>query len=388
MRNPLLSLTRSAPFWRNVKFLRFAFQVFVLLVVGLILYWLWGNYQTNVARSSIPTDFRFLDNPANFTIPGNDFDQSQPVRSAFAEGFYNTLRVAIVGILLATLLGTLVGIGRLSKNFMVRKLAEAFVEIIRNLPLLVLLTFMNLAVVLQTFPRIEEAWTPLDVMVISNRGIAIPWFIGSATNLAGIFALALVIAYLVKRVRMSYSDRTGKPANDILFALITFLAIVVFAWIALGFSFELPYVDDRATAGGLRLDPSFFALLVALVLYTSSQVAEIVRGSILAVNKGQGEAADALALSASQKMRIVILPQAFRIAMPALGNQYLNLIKNSSLGASISYFELTQVAQITVGNGSPAVPAFTLTLLVYLSISLVTSFVVNYFNRKLELVER
>ena len=388
MRNPLLSLTRSAPFWRNVKFLRFAFQVFVLLVVGLILYWLWGNYQTNVARSSIPTDFRFLDNPANFTIPGNDFDQSQPVRSAFAEGFYNTLRVAIVGILLATLLGTLVGIGRLSKNFMVRKLAEAFVEIIRNLPLLVLLTFMNLAVVLQTFPRIEEAWTPLDVMVISNRGIAIPWFIGSATNLAGVFALALVIAYLVKRVRMSYSDRTGKPANDILFALITFLAIVVFAWIALGFSFELPYVDDRATAGGLRLDPSFFALLVALVLYTSSQVAEIVRGSILAVNKGQGEAADALALSASQKMRIVILPQAFRIAMPALGNQYLNLIKNSSLGASISYFELTQVAQITVGNGSPAVPAFTLTLLVYLSISWVTSFVVNYFNRKLELVER
>ena len=388
MKNPLLSLTRSTPFWRNVKFLRIVFQLLVLLVVGFLLYWLWGNYQTNVARSSIPTDLRFLENPANFTIPGSDFDQSQPVRSAFVEGFYNTLRVAFVGILLATLLGTIVGIGRLSKNFMVRKLAEAFVEIIRNLPLLVLLTFMNLAVVLQTFPRIEEAWTPLDVMVISNRGIAIPWFIGSATNLAAVIALALVIAYLVKRVRMNYSDRTGKPAKDIVFALLTFFTIVVGAWILLGFSFELPYVDDRATAGGLRLDPSFFALLVALVLYTSSQVAEIVRGSILAVNKGQGEAADALALSSSQKMRIVILPQAFRIAMPALGNQYLNLIKNSSLGASISYFELTQVAQITVGNGSPAVPAFTLTLLVYLSISLVTSLIVNYFNRRLELVER
>ena len=388
MKNPLLSLTRSTPFWRNVKFLRIVFQLLVLLVVGFLLYWLWGNYQTNVARSSIPTDLRFLENPANFTIPGSDFDQSQPVRSAFVEGFYNTLRVAFVGILLATLLGTIVGIGRLSKNFMVRKLAEAFVEIIRNLPLLVLLTFMNLAVVLQTFPRIEEAWTPLDVMVISNRGIAIPWFIGSATNLAAVFALALVIAYLVKRVRMNYSDRTGKPAKDIVFALLTFFTIVVGAWILLGFSFELPYVDARATSGGLRLDPSFFALLVALVLYTSSQVAEIVRGSILAVNKGQGEAADALALSSSQKMRIVILPQAFRIAMPALGNQYLNLIKNSSLGASISYFELTQVAQITVGNGSPAVPAFTLTLLVYLSISLVTSLIVNYFNRRLELVER
>ncbi|MEY2900590.1 MAG: hypothetical protein RL247_756, partial [Actinomycetota bacterium] len=138
----------------------------------------------------------------------------------------------------------------------------------------------------------------------------------------------------------------------------------------------------------LRLDPSFFALLVTLVIYTSSHIAEIVRGSILAVPKGQGEAADALALKPSTKMRLVILPQAFRVALPAIGNQSLNLIKNSSLGAAISYFELTQVAQITVGNGSPAVPAFTLTLLVYLSISLVTSLIINIFNRRLALVER
>jgi general L-amino acid transport system permease protein len=136
------------------------------------------------------------------------------------------------------------------------------------------------------------------------------------------------------------------------------------------------------------MDPSFFALIVALVLYTSSHIAEIVRGSIQAVHKGQGEAADALALSPGQKMRIIILPQAFRIAMPSIGNQYLNLIKNSSLGATISYFELTQIAQITVGNGSPAVPAFTLTLMIYLSISLATSLIVNFFNRRLALVER
>jgi general L-amino acid transport system permease protein len=128
--------------------------------------------------------------------------------------------------------------------------------------------------------------------------------------------------------------------------------------------------------------------LVTLVIYTSSHIAEIVRGSIMAVPRGQGEAADALALKPGVKMRLVILPQAFRIAMPAVGNQYLNLIKNSSLGATISYFELTQIAQITVGNGSPAVPAFTLTLLVYLAISLITSVVVNFFNRRLALVER
>jgi general L-amino acid transport system permease protein len=356
----------------------------VLAIFG----WLWNNYQINVARSSVPTSFDFLDNPASFTIPGSDFDQSQPVRTAFIEGFLNTLRVAFVGIVLATLLGTIVGIGRLAKNYLVRKLAAAFVETIRNLPLLVLLTFMNLAVVLQAFPRIEEAWTPLDVAVISNRGIALPWFVGSGMNLAAVALLAMVLAFLIRKLRQRYSDRTGKPARDLLFGFATFVITVLASWFFLGYGIEFPVVDDRATVGGIRLDPSFFALLVALVLYTASQIAEIVRGSILAVPKGQGEAADALALSGVQKMRIVILPQAFRIAMPALGNQYLNLIKNSSLGASISYFELTQIAQITVGNGSPAVPAFTLTLLVYLSISLLTSLVVNFFNRRLELVER
>jgi general L-amino acid transport system permease protein len=216
----------------------------------------------------------------------------------------------------------------------------------------------------------------------------VPWFLGSGLNLAAVIALAFVLAMLVRFMRIRASDKTGKPSRDILFASITFVVVIAIAWVALGYSLELPFVEGRGTTGGLRLDPSFFALLVALVIYTSSHIAEIVRGSILAVPKGQGEAADALALNGYQKMQIVILPQAFRVAMPALGNQYLNLIKNSSLGATISYFELTQIAQITVGNGSPAVPAFTLTLLVYLAISLVTSLVVNFFNRRLALVER
>jgi len=384
----LPSAPQKVPLWRDVRVLRWAFQLAILALVIAIGFWLYGNYQVNVSRSNIPTNLKFLENPASFTIPGNDFDQSQPVRVAFIEGFKNTLRVAFVGILLATLLGTLVGMARLAKNFLIRTLAAAYVEIVRNLPLLVLLTFMNLAVVLQTFPRIEEAWTPLDVLVISNRGIAIPWFIGSGVTLASFALLALVIAGLVRAVRLRYSDRTGKPARDMLYAVVAFAVVVAGVWIGFGYSLELPFVDGRGTTGGLRLDPSFFALLVALVIYTSSHIAEIVRGSILAVPKGQGEAADALALSGYQKMRIVILPQAFRVAMPALGNQYLNLIKNSSLGATISYFELTQIAQITVGNGSPAVPAFTLTLLVYLSISLITSLIVNFFNRKLALVER
>ena len=384
----LPSAPTRVPFWRDVRVLRWAFQLVVLALVFALLFWLYGNYQANVAKSSIPTNLRFLDNPSNFTIPGNDLDQSAPVRDAFYHGFLNTLQVAIAGIVFATILGTLVGIARLSKNFLVRTIAAAYVEVIRNIPLLLLLTFMNLAVVLQTFPRIEEAWLPLDLFVISNRGIAIPWFVGSTPILLAVGAAAILAAWATGKIRARISDATGKPARAGLYAFAVFALITVFGWLALGYTVTFPFVDDRATDGGFRLDPSFFALLVTLVIYTSSHIAEIVRGSIMAVPRGQGEAADALALKPGVKMRLVILPQAFRIAMPAVGNQYLNLIKNSSLGATISYFELTQIAQITVGNGSPAVPAFTLTLLVYLAISLITSVIVNFFNRRLALVER
>lgn len=384
----LPSAPAKVPIWRDVRVLRWLFQIAVLAVVGLIIYWIWGNYQTNIERSSVQTDLRFLDNPASFTIPGNDFDQSSPVRAAFVQGFLNTIQVALVGIFFATILGTLVGIARLSKNLVVRSIAAAYVEVIRNLPLLLLLTFMNLAVVLQTFPRIEDAWKPLDLFVISNRGLAIPWFEGSAGQLGLMVLGGIVLAFVVVKLEKARADRVGRPSRGLLLGTLALALVPVIGWITLGYTWTLPFVDGRGTSGGLRLDPSFFALIVALVVYTSSHIAEIVRGSILAVPRGQGEAADALALSNSQKMRIIILPQAFRVAMPALGNQYLNLIKNSSLGATISYFELTQIAQITVGNGSPAVPAFTLTLLVYLAISLFTSLFVNYFNRRLALVER
>ena len=386
--SPLTGVSAKTPFWRDVRVLKWVFQLVVLGVVIGVIFWLYSNYQINVQKSKIPTDLRFLDNPANFTFPGQDFDQSSPVRAAFIQGFYNTLRVSIVGILLAIFIGTLVGMARLSKNFLVSTVAGAYVEVLRNLPLLLLLTFMNLAVVLQTFPRIEDAWKPLDLFVVSNRGIAIPWFEGSGMALLGAIAAGLIAWWLVSWWRNRLSDKTGRPSRALLFGFISFVVVTVGAWIILGYQWTLPVVEDRGTLGGLRLDPSFFALLVTLVIYTSSHIAEIVRGSILAVPKGQGEAADALALTNAKKMRLVILPQAFRVALPAIGNQSLNLIKNSSLGAAISYFELTQVAQITVGNGSPAVPAFTLTLLVYLAISLVTSLIINIFNRRLALVER
>ncbi len=377
------------PLWRNVKVLSWAFQLVVFALVAAVLLWLWGNYRENVASSGIPTDFGFLDNPANFEIPGNDFNQRQPVRDVYFEGFVNTLRVSVVGIVLATVLGTLIGIARLSTNWVVRRLSTVYVEVIRNVPLLILLTFVFLGVVLQALPTIQAAWVPAGVMVLSNRGIGVPWYQdGSGYQLALLALVGLTGWWLIARWRTAVSERTGTPSHAGLLGGGFFVAVVVIGWFALGFSLTTPEVTGRQITGGIRVDPSYFALLIALVVYTASHIAEIVRGSIQAVPRGQDEAAQALALSPFQRMWNVVLPQAMRIAIPPLGNQYLNLIKNSSLGAGFAYFELTNVTRVSVGNGSPAVPAFTLTLAIYVGLSLLTSMLVNIANRRFELVER
>lgn len=377
------------PFYRNVKFLAWAFQIVVFFIVLAILLWLWSNYLTNTAASGIPTSFDFLSNPASFDIPGADFSETESVRNAYVVGLLNTIRISVVGIILATILGILIGIGRLSQNWIVRKLSTVYIETIRNIPLLLIMTFTFLGLILQVLPRIENAWVPLGWMVFSNRGIGVPWYEDtSGLGLFLIFAVGAVGWWVLARWRQSVADRTGKPSHALLIGGGFFIVVLVVGWILLGGSLTLPMVDGLQIAGGIRVDPSYFAVLVALVIYTASHIAEIVRGSIQAVPKGQGEAGSALALSAYQRMSKIILPQAMRIAIPPLGNQYLNLIKNSSLGAAFSYFELTNITQITVGNGSPAVPAFTLALAFYIVLSLITSFFVNVANRRFKLVER
>lgn len=384
-----VAVSDRPPFWRDVRVLQWVFQIAVLAVTFLILYWLYDNYRTNSAEQNIPTDLGFLDNPASFTIPGNPMSPSAPVRDAFAQGVLNTLRVALVGVVLATILGTLIGIARLSTNWVVNRMAAAYVEAVRNIPLYIFLLYGNLVLVLGVFPRIENAWEPFGLAVISVRGLAVPWYEdGGGWGIVSLLVIALVAGWLVSRWRHSVADRTGQLARGGLWSGVVVVAILVIGFLALGYSVTTPTVEGRRTAGGIRIDPSFFALLFALVVYTASHIAEIVRGSIQAVPKGQGEAASALALSGFQRLWYIVLPQAFRIAIPPLGNQYLNLIKNSSLGAAIGYAELTLVAKITVGNGSPAVPAFALTMVIYLVISVVMSFLVNMANRRLALEAR
>ena len=380
---------QRTPFYRNVKVLSWAFQLVVFFIVLAFLFWLWSIFQEKTQTSGIPTSFDYLGQPSSFDIPGAEFSQAEPVRNAYVVGVLNTIRVSVVGIILATILGILIGIGRLSSNYVVSKLSAVYVEVIRNLPLLVIMTFTFLGVVLQILPRIEEAWDVGGWFIFTNRGIGLPWYQDvSGLALVVVFLIGAVGWWLLARWRRSVSERTGAPARSLLWGGGFFVLTVVIGWSVLGTTVTLPEVDGRQLAGGIRVDPSYFAVLIALVIYTASHIAEIVRGSIQAVPKGQGEAATALALKGGQRMTLIILPQAMRIAIPPLGNQYLNLIKNSSLGAAFSYFELTQVAQITVGNGSPAVPAFALALLFYVILSLITSSLVNVANRRFKLVER
>jgi general L-amino acid transport system permease protein len=365
-----------------------AFQLAVLAVVLLIVGVLVGNVRANSERLGIPTGFGYLDRPAQFPIPDSDFRQTQPIRDAVAEGFFNTLRVSLVGIVLATVLGTLVGIARLSGNWLVRSAARVFVEALRNIPLLLLIIFAYLSVALTTFPRIERAWEPWGVAVISNRGVNLPWFEGPAWPLLLAAVGACVLTWLVARWRRSVADRTGVDALPALWAAPVVVVVLAGAWLLGGLPLSVPDLDGRRIAGGIRMSPEYFAILFALVIYTASHIAEIVRGSIQAVDRGQTEAAEAVALSAGQRLWYVVLPQAFRIAVPPIGNQYLNLAKNSTLGAVVSYFELAQVTSISVGNGAPAVPSYLLTLAMFVILSLALSAVVNVVNRRLALVER
>lgn len=382
------AVTSRVPLWRNVNVLKWAAQMVVVAIVVAIVIWLYGNYTENASRQNIPTSFDFLDNPAAFQITGNSLSQSAPVRDAMVQGLLNTLRVSIVGIIAATVLGTVIGIGRLSTNWIVRKLAAVYVEAVRNIPLALFLTASVLVVVLGVFPQITDAWDLAGLAIVSNRGVAVAWYQGSGFGLLLILGLGALAWYLVAKWRGRVADRTGNLPRSGLWGLGAFVIVVAVGWGVFGYSYTLPIVEGRGTAGGIRVDPSFFALFLALTIYTASHVAEIVRGSIQAVPRGQGEAADAVALSGFQRMWYIILPQAMRIAIPPIGNQYLNLIKNSSLGAAIGYYDLTLVAQTTVGNGSPAVPVFFLTMAVYICISLVVSALVNVANRRMMVVER
>ena len=383
--------TRRPPLWRNVRVLRIAFQaVFLVVVVGLLLFLL-DNVIYNLDRLGFPTGFDYLNQQAGFAIPDSDFRSSQSLRDALVVGFQNTLKVALLGIVFATLLGVTIGVARLSTNWLVRRAAAIYVETFRNIPVLLIILFWYLGVILR-LPPIRDAVEVLDVFAISNRGIVIPWFdkIGAAAAFGVVALVALAAAIAVWAWRTRRFDRTGQPHRRVLWAGGVLLLVLTVGFFLGGrpWTVDTPEVGALATSGGFRLAPEYAALLLALSLYTASHIAEIVRGSILSVPRGQSEAADAVGLSGFQRLRYVVLPQAFRISIPPTANQYLNLVKNSSLGVAISYYEVTKVTQVSIAQSAPAVQAIVILMGIYLVISLSIALVTNLVNRRLTLKGR
>ena len=371
--------------------LRIAFQVLFLLLVGGAVLYVLNNLSTNMERLGIRTDFRHLRQQAGFAIPDSEFLSSETMFAALVEGAKNTAKVAFLGIVLATILGVLVGVARLSTNWLVRRAAALFVETLRNIPVLLIILFWYLGVVLQLQP-LEEGSDWGGVLSVSNRGLVLPW--AEQTGGLGVFlavlAVAVAAAASVWIWRTRRFDRTGEPHRRVLWAsgIILLGAIVAFFAGGQPLAGSLPEQERFGTVGGFRLGPEFGALLIALVLYTASHIAEIVRGSILAVQRGQSEAANALGLTGFQRLRYVVLPQAFRISVPPVANQYLNLTKNSSLGIAIGFYELTRVTRIEIGQGAPAPQATFVLMLFYLGFSLFIALVTNLVNRRLAIKGR
>lgn len=372
--------------WRNVRVLRAVFQLAFVVGLGLLVAYLAANLLSNMRAQGLRTDYGFLDRPAGVRIAGADFRSSQPVREALLVGAKNTLLVSLVGIVMASVLGVVVGVARLSTNWLVARVAAFYVESLRNIPVLVIIVFWSAAVILK-LPTIDEAVVWLGGVVLSNRGLWIPWFepgegMGAYWVVLG---AGLVAAAGFVRRRTRAFEATGKPHHRVLWGTATFSVFAMAGYVLLGspFTISVPELTGRRVIDGTAVSPEYAALLLGLVVYTASHIAEIVRGSILAVPKGQIEAATAVALSPTQRLRLVVLPQAFRVALPPLANQYLNLTKNSSLGIAVAYAELTALTFILIASGNPAPQAISIMMLVYLAFSLTISVVTNLVNRRL-----
>ena len=455
----------SIPLYRNARVLALLVQVAFALGVIVCLWLLVSAMLGNLRRQGIPISFAFLTQSAGFGISeGPAFDPSQSYLRAFGVGVVNTLRVAISGIILATLIGLGVGLARLSSNWVVARLATVYVETFRNVPLLLWLVFAY-AALRETLPRLRHSLSLFgDAILLSNRGIALLWPRASATFVAlplwGGVALAAGLAVWFSTRRQAHRHGHGGPSafgRSMMTALAIGLIGFVVTWTmarlpayavvdqAAGIayldvnrngtwdegesklagvrviwrstdekvsvlteadgSFRVPYqpagalqVDVAAAApvfwskphiegfnyaGGLVLTPEFAALLLGLVIYTAAFIAEVVRAGVLAVPQGQREAAKALGLSEAQTFRLVILPQALRVIIPPLINQYLNLTKNSSLAIAVGYPDLFSVG-LTINNQTgQAIPFVIMIVAMYLSMSLLTSLVLNLANRRL-----
>jgi len=392
---PAETAPARVPFYNDPKFRSIAYQVALCVIIGLLVYGAVDNVIVNLRRAHIASGFGFWNNNAGFDISQTLIEynsQSSTYGRAFWVGLLNTLLVAGLGIVFATILGFLVGIGRLSTNWLVARTCSGYVETIRNIPLLLQLLFWYNGV-LKALPDVRQSYQlPLDVF-LNNRGLVLPKPIGQrGEGLLWLLILAGFIAAVVFRVwAKKRQAATGQQAPVFLAGLGFVIVPALLYALITGFpyTFDLPQRGRFNLTGGLEVGPEFAALLLGLSLYTAAFIAEVVRAGILAVSRGQTEAAYALGLKPGVTLQLIVLPQAMRVIIPPLTSQYLNLTKNSSLAVAIGYPDLVQIFTGTVLNQTgQAVEVVAITMAVYLTISLTTSLAMNIYNSRMALVER
>jgi len=365
----------------------------VVLLVAAVGY-LAGNTIRNLSDRGIASGFRFLDHPTGFGLPFSliPYSEESSYGTAFLVGLLNTLFISFCGIVLATIIGFLFGVARLSKNWLLSTLAAVYLETARNVPLLLQILFWYFGV-LTAMPNIRNSLSIGDTVFANNRGLYVPAPVPepgfAAIPIAGL--VAVVATVLLARWAKRRRERTGQPFHTVWAGLALIVGLPLLAAVATGLPlhWDYPVLGGFNFRGGLVLIPEFIALLLALTIYTAAFIGEIVRAGIQAVSWGQTEAAGALGLRPGQTLRLVVIPQAMRIIVPPLTSQYLNLTKNSSLAAAIGYPDLVAVFSGTVLNQTgQAVECVALTMLVYLTVSLGISALMNLYNRRIALVER
>ena len=381
------------PFWNDAGVRGIFYQVLFVSIVVAVGAFLVHNTLVNLQRQNIATGFGFLDREAGFGIGETliPYSPADTYGRAFLVGLLNTLYVAALGIVLATALGTVIGIARLSSNWLVSKLAQIYVETFRNIPLLLQLFFWW-SMLRESAPAPRQAWEPLPGVFLSNRGIMFPLPEADPVHYWMLLALALGVvgAVALRRWAKRRQTLTGAqfPALWAGMALVIGLPLLVFLGAGAPLRLDWPELKGFNFSGGHAVSPEFTALLIGLTVYTGAFIAEIVRAGILAVSWGQSEAAQALGLRSSQTTRLIVLPQALRVIIPPMTSQYLNLTKNSSLAVAIGYPDLVSIANTTLNQTGQAVEGIAMIMAVYLVISLTISLLMNVYNRSVALVER
>ena len=385
--------TPQIPFWNDPKTRSFAVQVIMVVAVVLGAYYLYSNAAANLAKLNKTFGYDFWNRTAGFDIIQSliPYTSDSSYGTAIIVGFLNTLLIAFLGIIFATVIGFIIGIMRLSKNWLVAKIAMVYVETVRNVPLLLQL-FVWYKLVLVPLPDSREALNFGDMIYLSKKGLNMPLPVygpGGWMAIAGLI-IGVVAAIILRRWAVARQTATGQifphlSVGILIVVLSPFAGLLLGGWPV---TLDYPVGGVFGFKGGVTILPEFIAMLVGISVYTASFIAEIVRAGIQAVSHGQTEAAGALGLRPGQNTRLVVIPQAMRIVIPPLASQYLNLTKNSSLGVAIAYPELVSTGGTVHNQTGKAIEVVLIWMVVYLSLSLLTSLFMNWFNARVKLVER